>query len=160
VDSERITTLILNELGLIKFDCGSSVLLEHHIDLAVLFESNVGPGAPVLLDRPPYDHALPVLAPLAHLQVMVALQRIHQPRILQSVTARKQRFTQILRRLYVFQVAHEKLSSGDFGTEVFHAMRPVIREDYDFINLEEPASFSYLAHKVGLQLKALSVIDD
>ena len=152
--------MILNELGLIELDGDPRVLLQHHIDLAVLLEADVSPRPPVLLDRPPYDHALPVLAPLAHLQVMVALQRIHQPRILQSVTAREQRFTQVLRCLYVFQVAYEKLCRGDFGTEVFHAMCPVIREHYDLIHLEEAASFGYLAYQVGLQLEALSVIDD
>ena len=152
--------MVLDKLVLIKLNGNSCILLQHQIDLAVLVEPDVGPRAPVLLDRSADDDALPVLAPLTHLQVVVALQRVDQPRVLQGIAPWKQRLPQILRRLDVLKVAHEKLGRRDVPTHVLHLVGAVVAQHYYFIHFEETAGLRDLADQVGLELEALRVVDD
>ena len=52
------------EFCLIHFNCHSCTLVECHIDLAVLIDSNIDPAASVFLDGAIYHHTLSVRTPV------------------------------------------------------------------------------------------------
>jgi len=156
-----------NSLSLIEGCIGIVIVLQlqrdsrqRHNQLThprLLFQPNIDPTALPFLHRPIKRHSLPELARLCGQQMMMTLNRIHQPRILQIRMQLEQMFPQILWSLEILQVpGHilrrvEGLAFGHVG---------VVLEHDDLVDLEDGGDPGHLGDEVGAELGGLRQLED
>lgn len=109
---ERVGPLTLDvvlEIVLVQFDRDSGAFLQTEVDLAVLVNADICPGALSVLAGPVDHDSFSVGRPLSGTHVVRRVDGIHQSCKTQGRRLGEEGFTQVLRRLQVFQILNEKL---------------------------------------------------
>jgi hypothetical protein len=126
----------------------SGVGQDHAVHPCLLSQPNINPASCTLLGGPIQSHSFPELAGVSGFEVVVTLNGVHEPCVLEIWVHLEQMFSEVLGGFKVLQISGYVLTRVEVLAFGVIAMVP---EDDDFVDLEDGANACNFTDKVRPQ---------